>query len=710
MHLGINSKLGVLCIFLISTNLYGSIDDYYLYDTESNPSNIGLTGLLETPNARLMSPASLRFSFSSSFPNEFTTVTATPFSWMEASYRYSEVKNKRYGPSIYSKNQSWKDKAFDLKFKVSEESRYRPAIALGLIDFAGTGVFASEYIAMTKEIGSFDVSMGIGWGLLGSANNISNPLKEINEKFESRARVTELGGDLNLQNYFRGETALFGGVEYSLKKYGLRFVLEYDTTNPDKNLFNPIAVESRFNLGVNYSYSENLNGGFSFERGTNFRLFFSLKGNFLKDTIKKPKPKSVIRLNKEQQNKSREDPSLFYRSLNKSLQDETIYIQGATLKKNYVDISVATPRFSSIPRTVGRTARIVSALSDNDIEQINIRTMNGDLEVAELTINRKEFDSTNNFKGSVREIVNKSSLISPTNPTLYSNANFQPRVKFPEFTWSMSPALKHQIGGPEGFYLGQLWWRTDTTLKLRRGVSLYTSFGINIYDTFNDLNNPSDSKLPHVRSDIQDYLSEGKNNLQKMKLEYMFSPYKDVFVRTDLGLIEEMFGGIGGEIYYRPFNKRFSTGLSLHRVKQREYKQRFGFRDYETTTGHLALYYDFFDGVSAQLYAGKYLAGDKGITLDLSRRYKSGFSLGVFATKTNVSKEIFGEGSFDKGFYFSIPTELFYSDYRTGNISFGLHPLTKDAGSFLTIHNSLFSILGDTNKFNIERDIDDLTK
>ena len=44
------------------------------------------------------------------------------------------------------------------------------------------------------------------------------------------------------------------------------------------------------------------------------------------------------------------------------------------------------------------------------------------------------------------------------------------------------------------------------------------------------------------------------------------------------------------------------------------------------------------------------LAGDKGVTLDLSRRFKSGFTMGVFATKTNLSAEEFGEGSFDKGF------------------------------------------------------------
>ena len=32
---------------------------------------------------------------------------------------------------------------------------------------------------------------------------------------------------------------------------------------------------------------------------------------------------------------------------------------------------------------------------------------------------------------------------------------------------------------------------------------------------------------------------------------------------------------------------------------------------------------------------------------------------GFYFTRTNVSKELFGEGSFDKGFYFQIPLDLF---------------------------------------------------
>ena len=155
-----------------------------------------------------------------------------------------------------------------------------------------------------------------------------------------------------------------------------------------------------------------------------------------------------------------------------------------------------------------------------------------------------------------------------------------------------------------------------------------------------------------------------------------------MFVRADLGILEEMFGGLGGEVLYRPIDKRYAVGFSLHKVKQRGFKQRFSFRDYSNITGHLSLYYDLPVGINSQISIGEYLAGDKGLTLDLSRRFKSGFTLGVFATKTNLSAEEFGEGSFDKGFYISVPTKMLYSDYTSGNISFGLHPLTKDGGAF----------------------------
>ena len=661
---------------------------------------------MEIPNARFMEEASLRLNFSSSYPYEYTSLTATPFSWMEATYRYTELKNVLYGPAIYSGNQSLKDKGFDLKFRLIREGAYIPSIALGLRDLAGTGLFSSEYIVATKNISNFDLSLGMGWGGLGMANNISNPFVSLHESFKIREDAGKVeAGLFNPKEWFSGKTALIGGIEYDLKKHGLRLKLEYDTTNQDE-VTPDISVRSRLNFGASYFLSDSFNVSAAFERGDQFRVSFNLKGNFLRDTIKKPKPKNVLKLNRKQLERYKEDSNIFYRSLNRSLRDESIYIQAADLKENEVDIAVASSRFYSFTRLAGRTARIVSALSPDEVEKINIHSMNGDFEIAVISVDRKEFDDSDKGFGSPNELLRKTKLSSDSDNPIYKSADFQPTINFPEFDWNMSPSLKHQIGGPEGFYLGKLYWKTDTTLKFKRNLSLYTSFGVNIYDTFNELNNPSQSSIPKVRSNIQNYLKEGKNNIQRMQLEYFFSPYKDVFLRADLGLLEEMFAGYGGEILYRPFNKRMAFGLSLHRVKQRDFDQRFGLQKYENTTGHLGLYFDLPSQINTQILIGEYLAGDKGITLDLSRRFKTGFTLGVFASKTNLSAEEFGEGSFDKGFYISVPTKLFFSDFRTGNISFGLHPLTKDGAALLNQHNSLMSILGDTNRFSIERDWD----
>jgi len=703
----VNLKARFAIIFCSSTfclGLEANIEEYYPYKVAPNASNYGNTGILEIPNARFMKEASLRFNFSSSFPNEHTSLTASPFNWLEATYRYAEIKNRKYGPAAYSGNQSFKDKGFDLKFRLLKETERMPSIAIGMRDIAGTGLFSSEYIIATKDFNNIDFSLGLGWGVLGSESNIRNPFSSLNERFSIRQKdpIGE-GGEFSLNSWFSGETAILGGIEYDLKKYGLKFKLEYDTSNPDKNNFVK-KVKSRFNMGLSYYLSESLNLSAALERGDVFRISFNLTGNFLEDTITKPGPKNVVKLNEEQLSRAKVNKEIIYRSLNKSLRDENIYIQAADIKEDQVSLAVASKRFYSFTRMAGRSARVTSALTPDEVERINIHSMNGDFEMAVISIDRKKYDKADKDKISSNELLINAELFSNSNKPLYTNAEYKPDLSFPEFEWNMSPSLKHQIGGPEGFYLGQLLWKTDTTIKFKRNLSLYTSFGINIYDTFNDLNNPSQSSIPKVRSDIQKYLDQGKNNLQRMQLEYFGSPYKDVFFRMDLGILEEMFAGFGGEVLYRPFNRKAAIGLSIHRVRQRDFNQRLGLRDYKTTTGHLGIYFDLPRKIHSQILIGKYLAKDKGVTLDLSRRFKTGFTLGVFASKTNLSAEEFGEGSFDKGFYISVPTKLFYSDYRSGNISFGLHPLTKDGASLLNQHNSLFSILGDSNISSVQRD------
>ena len=98
----------------------------------------------------------------------------------------------------------------------------------------------------------------MGWGLLGRANNISNPLASLEDKFETRNTYEGEGGEFSSGNWFSGDTAIFGGAEYHLRKLGLTIKLEYDTSEYDKDTKNPLLVDSRINFGLLFNYSKNL--------------------------------------------------------------------------------------------------------------------------------------------------------------------------------------------------------------------------------------------------------------------------------------------------------------------------------------------------------------------------------------------------------------------------------------------------------------------
>ena len=75
----------------------------------------------------------------------------------------------------------------------------------------------------------------------------------------------------------------------------------------------------------------------------------------------------------------------------------------------------------------------------------------------------------------------------------------------------------------------------------------------------------------------------------------------------------------------------------------------------------------------------------------------SGWSAGFFFTRTNVSAEDFGEGSFDKGFYFRIPLNNFTKGYSKDSNGFSLRTMTRDGGQKLELRSRLIdSFYGST--------------
>ena len=163
-----------------------------------------------------------------------------------------------------------------------------------------------------------------------------------------------------------------------------------------------------------------------------------------------------------------------------------------------------------------------------------------------------------------------------------------------------------------------------------------------------------------------------------------------------IGEFEVMYGGLRMEYLYKDFNSNHSFGLNVNKVKKRNYRKNlFEYLDYETTTAHINyFYFDERSQILSNISYGKYLAKDKGFTFDLSRRFDNGLVMGAFFSLTDMSLEDYGEGSFDKGVYISIP---FNSIFSVGNskAKFGelYKPLTRDGGAKVMHPKQLSEIL-----------------
>jgi hypothetical protein len=97
-------------------------------------------------------------------------------------------------------------------------------------------------------------------------------------------------------------------------------------------------------------------------------------------------------------------------------------------------------------------------------------------------------------------------------------------------------------------------------------------------------------------------------------------------------------------------------------------------------------------GLVGEIHAGQFLAGDRGAQFALFRGFNSGIAVGAWATFTNVSAEQFGEGSFDKGIFLSIPFEVFLTTSSLSRGSLSWRPLSRDGGQILNLKTRLYGV------------------
>ena len=129
-------------------------------------NNHGSVGLINTPTARFYNEAVHGVTIYDGTPDQKITLTSNPYDWFEASFFYTNVQGLPYPGFEY---QDYKDKGFNVKFRLKQEG-VLPAIAVGLNDFAGTGLYSSEYIVASQGINKLDFHYGLGWDRLGGDN------------------------------------------------------------------------------------------------------------------------------------------------------------------------------------------------------------------------------------------------------------------------------------------------------------------------------------------------------------------------------------------------------------------------------------------------------------------------------------------------------------------------------------------------------------
>ena len=705
--------IGLLYLNLpVSKGLAGS--EYF----EPTLNDYGGIGLLQTPTARF-DHGLYSFSYSSIWPHDRMNVSLQLAPWLEATFRYTAVNNRPYP---LNPDQSYKDKSGDIKIRLMEEEEYLPAIAVGIRDLGGTGQFASEYLVASKRYYNWDLSLGLAWGASGSRGGIPNPFRIISESFKTRNTVqTGQGGQLGTYFFSGEEIGLFGGIEYKTNWRDLRLKIELDAndyqTGYQKGKISPSLP---INFGATLRPTKWLETSIGLERGNTFMLNASLLWNLEKNPgmpkVHDPKPLPFIarkRVTLATRRLPTPVPLTVYRTekpvpmpnpkrldvsakIIEELTKQNFNVEGVHIEQNRVTVFANHQKFLHTPQAIGRSARTVDRHAPAEIEEIRYVHMENSLKTVQVTLQRRDLERALNVMGSPEEIWEHTEFSGAT-PELPDNTLLV-KNRYPSFNWSVSPKLRQSVGGPDQFYFYQLWLRLAGEVELRRGLFLTGVLGVNIYNNFDSLHYEAPSNLPRVRSKIKDYLKEGKNNIVRLQADYLWGIKKDWFARISGGIFEEMYGGIGGEVLYRPYDKRWAVSLDLNRVRQRNFDQQFGFRDYETTTGHLNFYYQSPYNILTVVRVGQYLAGDIGATVELSRRFKNGVHVGIFATKTNVSAEQFGEGSFDKGLSISIPLELFLTKSSKAVQGLSFRPLTRDGGQRVNTQKRLYGLTAGRNR------------
>lgn len=659
----------------------------------------GGVGLIQMPTARHNEAGSFSLNYQDSEEYRFWSASLQLFPWMETTVRYTDVRTQLYSDDpTFSGDQTYKDKGIDVKFRLWQESEFLPQISAGFRDFGGTGLFESEFIAASKRVGPFDFHLGIGWGYLGSKGNIDNPFCDIKDSFcERPGDLTGFGGKVDYQKFFKGPAALYGGIEYQTPWAPLLLKLEYDGNNYQQDKAGVLLQDSDYNLAAVYRLNDAFDLNVNYQRGNTFGFGVNYKLNF--NTVKQ------IKLDPP----AKEIPVVLPTatdSLDKAELRRDLYLNAGFLVNNYVlkDNEIVLKgrqvAYRDEAESINRIGRVLANHLPEQVKTYRIVTIAGDMPMVETVVNAEQFISAARYETPDADVKNSYKRVEPE----VQNENWAVERDETGFGYNAELFWIQTFGNPESFYMYQGGLFLGGAYQFNTNFSLQSTAKINLLTNFDQFNYKVDSQntgVPRVRTYIREYVTRSD-----ITMENFFGHWKDELAdnwygQVYAGYLETMYGGVGGELLYKPIDSTLAVGVDLNYVRQRSYEKELAFFDYKTFTGHLSFYWkpQFLDDTMITASFGQYLAKDKGVTIDFAKRFDSGIVVGAYGAFTDMSAAEYGEGSFSKGFYVSIPFDLFSLKSATGRGRIPWVPISRDGGQMLNKPVSLNGLTEDRAPF-----------
>lgn len=656
-------------------------------------NDFGGVGLLQTPTARMAPAGELSLNANGTSPYARYSISLQPLDWLEGTFRYTVISNVKYGPEDFSGNQTYKDKAVDGKIRLLQESHWLPQVALGFRDIGGTGLFSSEYFVANKRYNDLDFSLGIAWGYIGNRGNLRNPLGLIDDRFDTRP-ATKIAGDVNTSSYFRGSPALFGGINYQTPWTPLSLKIEYDGNDyQHEPQVNNQVQDSPINIAAVYRLNENIDLTAGWERGNTALFGITLHTNFVsrKAPVKTYDPPAQPLPEKSPTMPLKE---VDWVSVSKELEKNAGYkVERIARRDSELMVYGEQSKYFYSAKGVGRASRILDNNANDDIQWFTLVNKRYNMPVEGTSVPRKTFRDVVNNEQDLIDLHRTTEINRPTTQT--EETLYTQRIE--PFNYGFGLGYQQNIGGPDGFLLYQVSAYAEGQYRFTPGVWASGGFSANLLNNYEKFKYDAPSGLPRVRTDLRKYVTTSEVTMPALQLNRAKQLDQDLYGMLYGGYLEPMYAGVGGELLYRPMGERWSVGADLNFVRQRDFEQDFGLRDYRTITGHVTAYTKLPFDLDAAVSVGRYLARDWGTTIDISREFTNGVKFGGWVTRTTASKEEYGEGSFDKGIYISIPFDEMMSVSTMSRANITWAPLTRDGGAMLHRQYSLHTMTDGRN-------------